>query len=124
MLLRFLNGSKTSDKISTESLLSKFKISSVNQLNAQAKLFEIWKAIHIPDYPLQIGKQTVQHEGATTRADANERTKEVGTSTIAQKTCISDAIRKWNIAPELLKNSKSLFQAKREIKNYERGLPI
>ena len=57
-------------------------------------------------------------------ADANERTKEVGTSTIAQKTCISDAIRQWNIAPELLKNSKSLFQAKREIKNYARGLPI
>ena len=39
-----LNGTKIKDCISTESLLSKFGILSTNQLNAQVKLLETWKA--------------------------------------------------------------------------------
>ena len=46
-MLRFLNGSKISDRISTESILIKFNILSVNQLNAQIKIMEIWKAIKL-----------------------------------------------------------------------------
>ena len=43
-MLRHMNGSKISDRISTKSILEKFDILSVNQMNAQAKLLEIWKA--------------------------------------------------------------------------------
>ena len=41
-----MNGTKISDKVSTESLLKKFNIMSVNQLNAQAKLLEVWKSLN------------------------------------------------------------------------------
>ena len=43
-MLRHMNGSKISDRISTKSILEKFDILSVDQMNAQAKLLEIWKA--------------------------------------------------------------------------------
>ena len=42
-MLRALNGSRIKDQISTKSMLLKFKIISVNQMNAQIKLSEMWK---------------------------------------------------------------------------------
>ena len=42
-LLRLLNGTKVKDLVSTKSMLDKFGILSINQLNAQVKLLEIWK---------------------------------------------------------------------------------
>ena len=32
---------------------------SVNQLNAQVKLLEVWKAMNVEDYPLKIKQQEV-----------------------------------------------------------------
>ena len=52
-LLRALNGSRISDQISNKSMLVKFKILSVNQMNAQIKLSEMWKSINIENYPLK-----------------------------------------------------------------------
>ena len=52
--LRHLNGTIVSDKISTAYLLNKFGMTAVNQLNGQAKLLEMWKALNIPKYPLEI----------------------------------------------------------------------
>ena len=45
-LLRYLNNSKISDRISTKSILEKFNQLSVNQLNANIKLCDIWKSIN------------------------------------------------------------------------------
>ena len=45
-LLRFLNKSRIADKINTGSILEKLKMLSVNQLNAQIKLTETWKALN------------------------------------------------------------------------------
>ena len=41
-MLRFINGMKLLDKISTKTLLERSKMLSVNQLNAQIKLVEVW----------------------------------------------------------------------------------
>ena len=53
-LLRFLNNSRISDKISTKSMLEKHNMLAVNQINAQIKLTEMWKALNDPDqqFPL------------------------------------------------------------------------
>ena len=99
-LLRHLNGSRVSDRISTVSLLDKFGMCAVNQLNAKAKMMEIWKALNVPKYPLELKKQAQNRDGVSTRADIKERLCEIGKSTITQKSCISDAIRLWHIAPE------------------------
>ena len=50
-LLRYLNNTRISDMISTKSILEKFNLLSVNQLNAQIKLCDIWKAVNVTDYP-------------------------------------------------------------------------
>ena len=97
------------------SLLLKFGMLSVNQLNAQVKL---------DDYPLKIERQSTQSNGVSTRADSRGKPIGVGKSLLIQKSCISDAIHLWNMAPESIITSSSLYQAKIEIKKYARQLPL
>ena len=122
-LLRSLNGTKLSDRVSNRSLLEKFNILSINQLNAKAKLLEIWKALNLTNYPLTIKQQTTSHTGTLTRADTKERPCDIGKSSLTKKSCISDAIRTWNQAPDKIKQCKTVTQAKKEIKVFVRSLP-
>ena len=110
--------------ISTSSLPTKFSMLSVNQLNAQTKLVEIWKALNVDDYPLKVVQQTKDNSRVNTRADTKEKPIEIGKSVLVEKTCISDAIHLWNNAPEKTINSITLSQAKAEIKKFVRQLPI
>ena len=96
---------------------------SINQMNAQVKLLEIWKAMNIEDYPLKIDQQGVNEAGVSTRRDCKRRPLEVGKTNLSQQTCISDAIRIWNQAPDCVTNSLTVTRAKHEIKKYVTSLP-
>ena len=123
-LLRMLNGSNVSGRVSIESMLLKFKLASVNQLNARIKLLEIWKAKNIKDYPLQISQQSAYKQSVITRADKKERPIEIGKCKLTQRTSISDAIRVWNRAPASVTSCMSEYQAKKQIKEFVKSLPI
>ena len=123
-LLRTLNGTKIKDKVSIASMLDKFKMQSVNQTNASIKLLEIWKALNLDDYPLSIKRQEANSDNMKTRADLLNRPIEIGKTNITQKTCVSDSIHLWNKAPQKIKECKSLYQAKKEIKAYVKLLPV
>ena len=123
-LLRLLNGSKLSDKVSIESMLNKFGVLSVNQLNAQIKLLEIWKSLNISSYPLKIKKKNTVENRLNTRAYISKRPVEIGLREITRNTSISDAIRIWNRAPMSVTTCQTVYQAKKEIKLFVRSLPI
>ena len=42
----------------------------------------------------------------------------------APKTCVSDAIKLWNLAPESIKNSATLHSLKKKTKEFVKTLPI
>ena len=123
-LLRSLNGSKIKDKIPTQHLLNKFGMLSVNQLNAQVKLLEMWKALNVGDYPLTIKRQNVPVIGVATRASENGRPIEIGKSNTMKNTSTSDAIRIWNLAPDSVTDATSLYQVKNAIRCYVKCLPV
>ena len=123
-LLRSLNGTKIKDRVSTASLLTKFGVLSVNQLNAQAKLLEMWKSLNVEDYPLKIKQQEKSETGVNTRASLRGRPMGIGKTNITKNTSISDMIRIWNLAPDKVTESKSIYQAKNQIKSYVKSLPI
>ena len=52
-LFRLLNNTRIKDKIKTKSIAQNLKMLSVNQINAQVKLTEMWKAQNNEDYPIQ-----------------------------------------------------------------------
>ena len=99
-------------------------MTSVNRLNAQVKLLEMWKALHIDNYPLKIKKQTVNEEGVSTRASKTGRPIEIGRSNFTRNTSTCDAIRIWNLAPASITEANSLYQAKNAIKSFIKLLPL
>ena len=123
-LLRALNHTKIKDKVSTKSMLEKFGFMSVNQLNAQVKLLEVWKALHVKDYPLKIMQQTVSQSGTSTRACHKGKPINIGKSKSTQDSSVSDSIRVWNLAPNSVTESMTEYQAKKAIKAFARSLPI
>ena len=55
-MLRMLDRVSLNEHVTTKSLLNKYKLASVNQLSAEIKLLEAWKAVNITNYPFQMEK--------------------------------------------------------------------
>ena len=119
-LLRTHQNVRIKDKISIASMLDRQKMMSVNQLQAQIKLTEMWKASNVKTYPLNIGKRNLGEEIRITRSVTNENLNEPKTLT----TFIGDATRLWNKAPLAIRSAKSISTAKKEIKIFCKNLPI
>ena len=107
--------------VSTSSLLTQTKMMSVNQLNGQIKIQEIWKALNIPGYPIQVAKQTVSDVGPSTRASSDGRLIEKGSSCLSQKTCLNDAVRLWNKLPLVVNQCDTFYQIKKQAKIFEKN---
>ena len=105
-------------------MLEKFNMLSANQLNTSVKLLEVWKALKLDKYPLEIKRQENNEGGVNTRADLAGRPIEMGKSVLSQKTCLSDAIHLWNRSPSKVTESMSLYQAKKEIRDFVKLLPV
>ena len=120
---RFMAGKGLIDKINTYKILSDIKLLSVNQLNAQIKLQEVWKAQNNKNYPTQwvLDPKIVD---ARTRSVQKEALIVDGKGLRLQSTFYSDAANLWNKAPDAIKKSLTIYSAKSEIKKYILTLPI
>ena len=119
-----MTNTKLEDKIRTRNLLTQMNMMSVNQINAQIKIQEIWKALHVENYPIKVERLSSNGNGTTTRACTRGKLVEAGRSVIAQKTCINDAIKLWNKAPRRVTECLTLSQIKIQSKLYAKTLPV
>ena len=95
-MLRLLNGKRLLDKISTQELLDNLNMLSVNQMNAQIKITEVWKSQNVPNHPFKTEKVCHDTDICTTRAVSNGDLKEFGKTDLLQSTFLSDASKSWN----------------------------
>ena len=123
-MLRLLNGSRISDKISTSALLSKFNMLSVNQINAQIKLSEMWKAVNDNCHPFALRKRVAGENVRSMRSITNDILPDQSFSELSKNTFINDGIKAWNHAPSKIKECKSFTSAKAEIKKFVKTIPI
>ena len=124
-MIRFLNSKKISDKIKTETLITNVNMLSVNRMNAQIKLTEIWKAINLSGTPLNISVPTNDPNARGSRSTTNGRLQICkGKSTLSQSSFLNDGKRVWNAAPETIGKCSTLQSAKAEIKKYVKTLPL
>ena len=123
-LVRLLNGKTLLDKVNTKTLLKNVNMLSVNQLNAQIKISEVWKATNDSSFPLKI--KCVSHETTpcVTRAVSNGLLVEFGKTDILQSTFLSDASKAWNKCPSSVTSCKTLWSAKKAIRTFVETLPI
>jgi hypothetical protein len=97
---------------------------SVNQIAAQIKLTEMWKASNDPQYPIKMKNREKQENAITTRSLTRGHLTEVGRSTGAKKSFTCDAAKVWNNAPDKIRTSKTLTRAKKAIREHCKSLPI
>ena len=94
-------------------MLSKHNMLFINQLNAQIKLTEMWKASNIEKYPLDIKK--FASSSSRTGTQTKGVTKENLIEPMTKATFVGDATRIWNKAPDKIRQAKTLQSAKKEI---------
>ena len=112
-MIRFLKGKVLNDREEIKTLLEKSKMISVNQMNAQIKLQEIWKSLNIDNYPLKVNKKEATESTAVTRSCITGKLTESSFSNLSQRACVNDAIRLWNKAPKEAMTATSLNLAKK-----------
>ena len=125
-LLRLLNGSKKSDKISIKSMLNKFGLLSINQLAAKIKLIETWKSINKEGYPIALEKfnSHVTVHQHNLRHQPNRIFKDTCKFKKSESSFHVDAARLWNAAPAVIKSALTLHSAKKEIDKFCKTLPV
>ena len=123
-MLRLLNNSRISDKISTSSLLTKFNMMSVNQINAQMKLSEMWKAVRDNDHPFNLEKKLAGPEVRSMRSITNGTLPVSSFSELSKNTFINDGVKAWNLAPISIKECNTFASAKIAIKKFVKTIPI
>ena len=120
----YLTNTKLLDHVNTSTLLEQTNTLSVNQMNCQIKIQEVWKALNVTDYPIEVTKQTANESGPTTRATTVVRLIENGLSCLSQKTCINDAVRIWNKLPTTVTECATFGQIKKQAKTFAKTLPV
>ena len=81
-MLRSVEQVKVSDRISTQSLLEKNNMLSVNQMMAQIKVTEMWKAVNTTNNPLHFKAREIPVNGKITRSNTNGRMENKGCSNL------------------------------------------
>ena len=114
-----MNGTKIADKISTKSILDKHDLLSVNQQNAQTKLLD-----NVKNYPIKVKKLVANDNRAMTCAITSGKLVEVSQTCVTINTFHNDAIKAWNLAPDTIKNSNTIWSAKKQIKIFVKTLPV
>ena len=125
-MLRLLHGSTLKDRISTEELLRTANVLSVNQLATEVKLTECWKAANIENYSVKMDKGHVEQnvEGRQLRSSSLREFKDHSRTKIGEESFHISTGKAWNNAPQEVKETKTIFAAKRMIKKYCKTLPI
>ena len=121
---RFIHGSTLQDRINTKTIFKETNLLSINQLNAQTKLLEVWKSQNIKSYPTQW--KTRKEEQKRQGLKSNNKPELVITGrTLGQSlTFINDAASVWNNAPNSIKSCTSIISVKKQIKSFVKTLPI
>ena len=123
-MFRILNNCTLKDKISTKSIACELKMLSVNQINAQVKLTETWKALNLEKYPHIVSQKVNDYGHMISRSSKKGDVIVNGKTELRQSSFKNDAAKNWNHAPECIKLCKSLHSAKNLIKKFVQTLPI
>ena len=122
---RFLNGNILEDKVCTSKIFNDLNLLSVNQLNAQIKIREVWKSLKNENYPTK-WEYVLPNPNVNSglRSGDKKILKTSGISRISDSTFVNDAARLWNLTPDYIKNCISIHSVKKEINKFVKTLPL
>ena len=104
-------------------MLEKLNWLSVNQLAAEVRLMEVWKAINVEEYCLKDLFEEVENE-RNTRSSGTRKMKVNFKSNTRESSFHYQSARLWNSAPLEIIHAETETQAKSAIRKYVMTLPI
>ncbi len=119
-MLRLLCGTKREDKISIKKMLDKLGWLSVNQMAAEVRLFEVWKALNLETSLMGLFEKV---DGRTRQASQNQ-IKTSRNSTLRDTSFLQPSAKLWNLAPASVVEAKAESQARKAIRHYVKTLPL
>ena len=84
----------------------------------------IWKALQDPKYPTQWERRSDVQKRSGLKTSNKPELITNGNSRIQENTFYNDAAQLWNAAPKSIKNCKTAFSAKKQIKLFVKSLPL
>ena len=73
---------------------------------------------------LKTTPQFYKKENQIPRSNTQEKMETTGISNLSQNSFIEDSRRLWNLMPTQVKQARSIYMAKKEIKTFCKSLPI
>ena len=117
-------GVKKSDRISIKAMLDKLGWLSINQLAAEVRLFEVWKAVHGCDYSLSDLFSKFESSTLPTRAVKTQRLKNCVKTTLRENSFKYPSVVLWILAPENVTTAENDKKAKKAIRTFVKTLPL
>ena len=97
---------------------------SVNQINAQIKLMDVWKSLYSDTHPTRWARRNDSNTERRTRSAGVNQLSEAFGGKILTSTFVNDAAKLWNNAPDTIKQCGTLYAVKKQIKIYTATLPL
>ena len=119
-MLRMMEGVSLKEHITSKSLLEKYNLPSVNQLNGEIKLLEASKSINTNDYPFKMEASNTNPimSDRILRPESRKIWKDSAKSKTGTNSFSIDTAKLWNNCPEVIKLATSIGIAKSEIKKH------
>ena len=125
-IARFLTGIRLQDKIKTEELLQRAKLPHVNQMAAEQKLGETFRAgkTEIPGVTDNITLVSSKEHAMTTRGQVEGNIMLMKGETYRRDGFLHKAVRLWNALPTETKLEEDTKKFKKGVKTFSKRLPM
>ena len=123
-VLRLLCNTQRNKHTSIKSMLQKLGWLSLNQMSAEVRLIEVWKALNKEDYCLENLFQRVESEQVNVRSSGKNRIKCAFKSKLRENSFHYPSVRLWNSAPIEVTKAITESAARNAIRKHVLSLPI
>ena len=114
-MLRLLCGNRREDKVSIATMLQQLQWLSLNQLAAEVRLLEVWKALN--------NKSSLsglfENEESSSRACKNK----ISSSKIRESSFLYPSAKLWSMAPHAVVSAPTESMARKAIRSFVKTLP-
>ena len=119
-MLRLICGAVLEDRISIKKMLEKVGWLSLNQMAAEVRLIEVWKALHLGTSLTNLFER-IQ---GNTRQASQSRLKLGKNSTLRESSFLQPSAKLWNLAPLNVVEAKTESRARTAIREFVKSLPL
>ena len=123
-IMRLLCNTRRNKHTSIKSMLKQLGWLSLNQMSAEVRLIEVWKALNIEDYCLKDIFQKADSGQTNVRSSARNRIKSSFKSKLRENSFHYPSARLWNSAPTEVTKAITESAARNAIRKYVLTLPI